>query len=234
MLWLIATITATLTAFYMFRLLFLTFFGELRADHDVAHHVHESPAVMTIPLVILAVLSIVGGWVGLPEHWLWGNRSASSWRRSPATRTSSTAAMLGEGALMLIATALAVAGATLAYVFYVRLPGLPMVLSWRLRGVYELLLDKYRVDELYDAIIVRPYVRVSTFLWRVVDQELIDGFVNGLAGAVGRQRQPLAPGPDRQRAALRARVPRRRRRDARLLRDAMTRLEPAMTRATCC
>jgi len=184
-LWLIATITATLTAFYMFRLLFLTFFGDLRADHDVAHHVHESPAVMTIPLVILAALSIVGGWVGLPEHWLWGNKLGEF--LAPVTghpHAAEHAGMLGEGALMAIATTLAIAGATLAYVFYIRLPGLPMVLSWRLRGIYELLRDKYRVDELYDAIIVTPYVWLSTMLWKVVDVQLIDGFVNGLAGAV--------------------------------------------------
>jgi NADH-quinone oxidoreductase subunit L len=184
-LWLIATCTATLTAFYMFRLLFLTFFGELRADHEVAHHVHESPAVMTMPLVILAVLSVVGGWVGLPDHWLWGNTLGRF--LAPVTGHPHVVhgGLLGEEALMAIATALAGAGATLAYVFYVRRPGLPVALSGRLRGIYELLLNKYRVDELYDAIIVRPYVRASTFLWKVVDQGLIDGFVNGLAGAVG-------------------------------------------------
>src|SRR6185295_17019683 len=70
-LWLVATFTAGLTAFYMFRLLFLTFTGELRASPEVAHHIHESPAVMTAPLVVLAVLSVVGGWIGLPEGWLW-------------------------------------------------------------------------------------------------------------------------------------------------------------------
>ena len=184
-LWLIATCTATLTAFYMFRLLFLTFFGELRADHEVAHHVHESPAVMTMPLVILAVLSVVGGWVGLPDHWLWGNTLGRF--LAPVTGHPHVVhgGLLGEEALMAIATALAGAGATLAYVFYVRRPGLLMALSGRLPGIYELLLNKYRVDELYDAIIVRPYVRASTFLWKVVDQGLIDGFVNGLAGAVG-------------------------------------------------
>ena len=183
-LWLIATITATLTAFYMFRLLFLTFFGELRADHEVAHHVHESPAVMTIPLVILALLSVVGGWVGLPEHWLWGNRFGEFLAPVTGHPAVGHGGMLGEGALMVIATTLAVAGASLAYVFYVRLPDLPMVLSRRLHAIYELLLNKYWVDEIYDTIIVRPYVRASTFLWRIVDQELIDGFVNGLAGAV--------------------------------------------------
>ncbi len=183
-LWLIATVAATLTAFYMFRLLFLTFFGELRADHDVAHHVHESPAVMTIPLVILAALSIVGGWVGLPDHWLWGNRIGHFLAPVTGHPHLAEGGVLGEGTLMLIATTFAVAGAALAYVFYVRLPGLPAVLSWRLQGAYEILLGKYWIDELYDAIVVQPYVRVSTFLWKVADQELIDGFVNGLAGAV--------------------------------------------------
>jgi NADH-quinone oxidoreductase subunit L len=86
--------------------------------------------------------------------------------------------------LMAIATLLAVVGATLAYVFYVRMPGLPVILSWRLRGLYELLRDKYRVDEFYDATVVRPYVALSGLLWKVVDQELIDGFVNGLAGMI--------------------------------------------------
>jgi NADH-quinone oxidoreductase subunit L len=109
---------------------------------------------MTIPLVILAVLSIVGGWVGLPEHWLWGNASASSWHRHGPSAPSSTAGCSARGADA-DRDRLAIAGATLAYVFYVRMPGMPMVLSWRLRGLYELLLDKYRVDELYDAIIVR-------------------------------------------------------------------------------
>ena len=183
-LWLIATVTATLTAFYMFRLLFLTFFGELRADHEVAHHVHESPAVMTIPLVILALLSVVGGWVGLPEHWLWGNRLGEFLAPVTGHPAVGQGGMLGEGALMVIATTLAVAGASLAYVFYVRLPDLPTVLSRRIHALYELLLNKYWVDEIYDTIIVRPYVRASTFLWRIVDQDLIDGFVNGLAGAV--------------------------------------------------
>jgi NADH-quinone oxidoreductase subunit L len=183
-LWLVATITATLTAFYMFRLFFLTFTGELRADHDVAHHVHESPSVMTLPLVVLAVLSIVGGWVGLPEHWLWGNRFGHF--LAPVTGHPHVEhGLLSEEALMAIATLLAIVGAGLAYVFYVRMPGLPMILSWRLASLYRLLLDKWRIDELYDAIVVRPYVRASTLLWRTVDQELIDGFVNGVAGAVG-------------------------------------------------
>ncbi|MEB2284574.1 MAG: NADH-quinone oxidoreductase subunit L [Polyangiaceae bacterium UTPRO1] len=183
-LWLVATAAATLTAFYMFRVLFLTFFGELRADPDTAHHVHESPPVMTIPLAILAVLSIVGGWVGLPEHWLWGNRFGGFLAPVTGHPHLATGGLLGEGGLMVIATTVAFAGAALAYVFYLRRPDMPATLSRNMRGVYELLLDKYRIDELYDATVVTPYVRCSTFLWKVADQELIDGFVNGVAGSL--------------------------------------------------
>jgi NADH-quinone oxidoreductase subunit L len=183
-LWAIAALTAGLTAFYMFRLLFLTFFGELRADHDVAHHVHESPPVMTVPLVILAVLSIVGGWIGLPEHWLWGN--AFGRFLAPATGHAHLGehGVAAELVLMTVATVIAVAGAVIAYVFYVRMPGLPLILAWRLGAVYRTLSNKYWVDEIYDALIVRPYVRFSNFLWRGVDQAVIDGAVNGTAATV--------------------------------------------------
>jgi len=183
-LWAVGALTAGLTAFYMFRLLFLTFFGELRAAPEIAHHVHESPPIMTVPLVILAALSIVGGWVGLPEGWLWG----PAFGRFLAPVTGHSA--LGEHgagvetALMLVATLLAAGGATLAYVFYVRMPGLPYLLAWRLKPVYELLVGKYWIDELYDAVVVRPYVALSNLLWRIVDQMMIDGAVNGVATTV--------------------------------------------------
>ncbi len=183
-LWAVGAFTAALTAFYMFRLLFLTFTGELRAAPDVAHHVHESPAVMTIPLVVLAVLSIVGGWIGLPEGWLWG--PAFGGFLAPVTGHLD----LGEHGhateliLMLITTALAAGGAGLAYVFYVRMPGLPLILAWRLKPAYELLWNKYWIDELYDRVVVRPYVVASNLLWRIVDQVVIDGVVNGAATAV--------------------------------------------------
>jgi NADH-quinone oxidoreductase subunit L len=167
----------------MFRLLFLTFTGELRASHEVAHHVHESPATMTIPLVVLAALSLVGGWVGLPEGWLWGQ--AFDRFLAPVTGHPHVAEHAAgvETALMLITTILAAAGATLAYVFYVRLPGLPMILAWRLKPAYDVLCGKYWIDELYDAVIVRPYVRLSNAFW-LADQNVIDGAVNGVATTV--------------------------------------------------
>jgi NADH-quinone oxidoreductase subunit L len=139
---------------------------------------------MTVPLVVLAVASLVGGWVGLPDGWLWGN--AFGRFLAPVTGHPHLAEH-GEGVeglLMAVATVLAAAGAALAYVFYVRLPGLPMVLAWRFQPLYDLLVGKYWVDELYDALIVRPYVRLSEGLWRIVDQTVIDGAVNGAATAV--------------------------------------------------
>jgi NADH-quinone oxidoreductase subunit L len=184
LLWLVGVVTAALTAFYMFRLLLLTFAGESRAAPEVAHHVHESPAVMTVPLVVLALLSVGGGWVGLPEGWLWGG--AFGRFLAPVTgEPHLTAHGAGvEGALMLVTTLLAAGGAGVAYFFYVRMPGLPLVMAWRLAPVYNLLVGKYWIDELYAALVVRPYVRLSQALWHVVDQVLIDGAVNGTAAAV--------------------------------------------------
>ena len=183
-LWAVGALTAALTAFYMFRLLFLTFTGELRAKPDVAHHVHESPAVMTAPLVVLAALSICGGWVGLPDGWLWGPAFGRFLEPVTGHPHLGEHAAAVETALMIVTTSLAAAGAILAYVFYVRLPGLPQVLAWRLKPVYDLLVGKYWVDELYDAVVVRPYVALSNLLWRLVDQTVIDGVVNGVATAV--------------------------------------------------
>ena len=183
-LWGVGALTATLTAFYMFRLLFVTFTGELRAGHEVAHHVHESPPVMTLPLVVLAVLSLAGGWIGLPEGWLWG--PAFGRFLAPVTGHPHLGAHAPgvEGALMLATTLLAAGGAAVAYLFYVRRPELPARLATRLGGIYRLLVGKYWVDELYDALVVQPYVRLSNALWRVVDQGMIDGAVNGAAAAV--------------------------------------------------
>jgi NADH-quinone oxidoreductase subunit L len=183
LLWLVAVAAATLTAFYMFRLLFLTFFGELRATPEVAAHVHESPAVMTVPLIVLALLSIGGGWVGLPEGWLWG--PAIGRFLAPATgHPHLEHGAVGEGTLMVVATGMAALGAGLAWLFYLRRPELPAQLAARLQGLYSLLAGKYWIDEIYDAFIVRPYVRFSGMLWRVIDQGLIDGAVNGTAAFV--------------------------------------------------
>jgi NADH-quinone oxidoreductase subunit L len=189
-LWAMGFTGAILTAFYMFRLLFLTFFGEIRADHHTAEHVHESPPSMTIPLVILAILSIVGGYVGLPEHWLWGDRFAEY--LAPSLSRGEAAGALGESAtlelaLMAASVAAAFGGIALAYVFYLRSPALPDQLAARFRALYQLLLDKYRVDELYDSTIVAGTIGLANVLWKFFDVVIIDGIVNGVARFIAAQ-----------------------------------------------
>jgi NADH-quinone oxidoreductase subunit L len=167
----------------MFRLIFMTFFGESRVEPEKEHHIHESPAVMTIPLIVLAILATVGGWVGLPQGWLWGD--AFSRFLAPAVGTFKPA--LEASAMSLSAVALAASGfgIVLAYVFYMRLPGIPMLLAWRLKDLFELLLHKYYIDELYNLIVTRPLFWVSSVvLNRAIDSFAIDGAANGAGLAV--------------------------------------------------
>ncbi len=177
-LWLLGVITAGLTSFYMFRLIFMTFFGESRVDPDKEHHLHESPAVMTIPLIVLAILATVGGWVGLPNGVLWGNAFVRF--LEPTVGTFKSVFEASALSLSGIAFLVSLFGAGLAYVFYLRLPGIPMLLAWRLKDFYELLLNKYYIDQLYDLIITRPLFWISdNVLNRVIDTYVIDGTANG-------------------------------------------------------
>ena len=168
-LWLMGTLGAGLTAFYMFRLFFVTFWGENRSDPEVAHHIHESPQVMTMPLVVLAILSVVGGYFTLPELLspLYGHAHPHV---SPLVKYLPT--LLGLG------------GIGLAYRWYVQNPATPDRLSRRFAGLHRLLLNKYYVDELYEAAIIRPLLAVSDWLWKVWDTVVIDGLVNGTAQVI--------------------------------------------------
>ena len=185
-LWALGLIAAGLTSFYMFRLLFLTFFGDCRVDEHAKHHLHESPASMTMPLIVLGILSLIGGWIGLPEQWLWGDRFgeflAPIFSGAHAASHLSTAT---ESALMGASVLVAAIGFGVAYLFYLVQPGLPMLLAWKAQGAYNLIFNKYYVDELYDVLVVRPTVVLSNLLWRAVDAEVIDGMVNGTASMVG-------------------------------------------------
>jgi len=220
-LWLVGVITALLTSFYMFRLWFMTFFGDLRlgkvdvgeeahkpqapaqTQHAPAAHshghgseehghggVHESPWIMLAPLVILAILSIVGGLVGIPaalggsnhfEHFL-----------EPAIQVPMTAEATPEKAsLELIFAGISVAAALIgffiAWLLYYRRPELPDRITARIHGIYTMVLHKYYVDEGYSLLFVKPLLWVSTHVfWRGVDQEIIDGTVNGAASASQR------------------------------------------------
>ncbi|HVN91749.1 MAG TPA: NADH-quinone oxidoreductase subunit L [Candidatus Binataceae bacterium] len=182
-LWLLGLITAGMTSFYMFRLLFLTFYGESRLSPENEHHCHESPAVMTIPLMILAVFSVIAGWLGLPEGIGWGDAFARF--LEPIVGTPHFAGDAPAAMLSGLATIVALAGIALAYVFYLRLPGLPMLLSFKLQAFYTTLSKKYYVDEVYNELISRPLFWISTYvLHRGVDVGVIDGIVNGSGLAV--------------------------------------------------
>ena len=180
-------LTALLTSFYMFRLIFLTFFGKPRYDeHKV--HVHESPKSMLVPLVILAVLSIIGGWIAAPAFWGAPDYFAkflepvfAQGGAGNAEAAEATAHAL-ETPLAIVAVVTALLGFAIAFWLYLRRPGKPEQLAKSMRGAYTLLLNKYYVDEIYAALIVKPLLWLSTnVLWQTVDVRGIDGTVNGIA-----------------------------------------------------
>src|SRR5262245_26936098 len=158
----VGVITAGMTAFYVFRAVFLAFFGNYRGHH----HPHESPAVMTLPLMALALLSLGGGFINVPK-WL---------------EPMFPLAEHEDLSLMAISVAAGLIGIALAYFLYVLRPGAADSVSAAFGGLYKLVYNKYFVDEVYDAAVVRPAVAGSReLLWKVVDVAGIDGMVNGIA-----------------------------------------------------
>jgi len=196
-LWGLGVLTAGLTSFYMFRLLFLTFFGKERYDEHHAH-VHESPKSMTIPLIVLAILSVCGGWMAAPQlvggvnnfqHFLAPVLSTAP--AEPATASAAAETTSGGGeivqALLGAPVIAGLLGFLLAWWLYIKSPETPSKLAESLAAPYKLLSGKYFIDELYAAAIVRPLVWISDkVLWHVVDERVIDGTVNGVA-AVSRE-----------------------------------------------
>jgi len=197
--WAMGALAALLTAFYMARLVAMTFFGENRTGDAERQHLHEAPWIMTGPLLVLGILSIAGGWLNLPEfahgigpvgilhHWLEpviaaGDRVAEILGTAPALPHGGT-----ELALIAAAIAIAVLGLALGWHVTRRSQLVPAHDAPAERGIWKVLFNKYYVDEAYDRWIVQPLVRFSTAtLWKRVDQGLIDGGgVNGTA-AVAR------------------------------------------------
>ena len=159
-LWLIGFITAGMTAFYMFRLVNMTFFGQSRVDHEVEHHIHESPSSMTVPLMILAVLATIGGWVGWPESLGGSDRftkflepvMAKHAEEGAEAAVASSASI--EYLLMLLSVLIACGGIWLAYRWYIQRPEVPGKIAAASPFLYKLLYNKYYVDQLYDAMFV--------------------------------------------------------------------------------
>jgi NADH-quinone oxidoreductase subunit L len=184
----LGALTAGLTAFYMFRGLFLTFFGASRVEPEVEHHVHESSSKMTVPLLVLALFSIVVGDVSWPKAF--GGSEGFDRYLEPVFKPSEdflqasaqhTAHGLSSGSLMVFALLFAGVGILVAYWFYLKSTRVPAHLAERFSRLYDILIHKYYVDEFYNRLVVRP-VRVGSekILWQRVDAEAIDGvMVNG-------------------------------------------------------
>jgi NADH-quinone oxidoreductase subunit L len=189
-------VAAFLTAFYSWRLLFLTFHGRPRADHHTMEHVHESPAVMLVPLLLLALGAVLAGYVFAPifigegEHGFWHGAIYNGANNHIMHAMHEVPEWVG-----LLPTVMGIAGIALAFVFYVVAPNLPRALANALRPVYLFLLNKWYFDELYDFLFVRPAQVLARVLWKVGDARIIDGMPNGAAalandvarGAVGLQ-----------------------------------------------
>ncbi len=185
--WIVGLCAAALTAFYVFRAYFLAFEGESRVEPHRAAHLHESPSTMTLPLVLLAVLSLVGGWVGLPHGVLWGNQIDHYLQPSLAALHGGEHHLAGGTVLLLtlLATAIALSSIVLAYSMYGRSLGSADRLQQKFAGLHETLWNKYYVDEFYAAVVLKPYMELSRLCWQVLDAKGIDGAVNGLARVVG-------------------------------------------------
>jgi NADH-quinone oxidoreductase subunit L len=176
LLWGVAALTALMTAFYMFRLLWLVFFGASRVNHEVEHHIHESPVSMTGVLVVLAILSAVGGALALP-HFL---------APQLALPAVNTALEHSETPLLVVSVVLAFSGLLGAWFLYGGPPLRAQSLSRQFAGMHRLLTAKYWIDELYDRVLARPlyWISESVFL-RGTDKGVLDGTLNGI-GSLGR------------------------------------------------
>ncbi|HEX4019606.1 MAG TPA: NADH-quinone oxidoreductase subunit L [Acidobacteriaceae bacterium] len=192
-LWVVGVVTVALTSFYMFRLWYLTFFGSARYHEEHAGHgghgVHEGSWTMLVPLIVLGILSLAGGWMGWPA--LLGGHDWFAHFLDPVFASSVTAPVTianasssTEWMLTGLSLALALTGWFLADTFYRRNPKLAEQAAKKMPALYKLLLHKYWIDEIYGAVIVTPLLAISRFaLWKVVEGGLIDG--SGVAMADG-------------------------------------------------
>ncbi len=179
----IGVVTAGLTAFYMFRLLFMTFWGSPRYSEETAEHLHESPEAMLIPLRVLAVLSVMGGFLGWPLVFGGSNRFGTFLEpvfKNPVVPEAAHYSHAFEYGLMAFSVSVAAYGVYTAYRFYLKHPEIPERWAGSLRTVYAVLLNKYYVDELYDALFVDRIKNLGNF-FSGFDLGVIDGGVNGSA-----------------------------------------------------
>lgn len=190
LLWGVAVAGAVMTAYYMFRLYAMTFLGKFRGTHEQEHHLHESPKAITIPLIILAILSVAGGWIGIPEVFMHGGHKLEAFLAPVFAQSNALTEkhhLSHETEYMLMG--ISVAAALAALVFAWRKFSNPD--SYRDKkveteeaGLGKLLANKWYVDELYDVIIVKPVLSIARYFTNIFEKKGVDGFVNGVGKAV--------------------------------------------------
>jgi NADH-quinone oxidoreductase subunit L len=198
-LWVIGACAAGMTAFYMFRAVSMTFWGQSRTNAKARDHIHESPLVITLPLMVLAFLALVGGWIGVPkligdafggignrfEHFLEPVFGHSQETYHIAIRESLHHSHGMEWGLMGLSVLIAFIGIGIGLFMYLKRPELPGKFTAAFPRFYKAVFNKWYIDELYDALFVNPCKRFGTFCWKGFDVKVIDGMVNGLARLFG-------------------------------------------------
>ncbi len=185
LLWGVGVVGAIMTAFYMFRLYAMTFLGKFRGTHEQEHHLHESPKAITIPLIILAILSVIGGWVGIPEIFMHGGHRleaflAPVFAQSNALTEKHYLSHATEYMLM----GISVGAALVALVYAWNKFSKYQKTDEQETGLGKVLANKWYVDELYDTIIVKPVQSIAKYFNNIFEKKGIDGFVNGVGKAV--------------------------------------------------
>ncbi|RRN77402.1 NADH-quinone oxidoreductase subunit L, partial [Pseudoxanthomonas sp. SGD-10] len=184
LMWVIGVIGALFTAFYMFRMMFLTFWGSFRGTEEQKHHLHESPVSMTLPLVVLAILSVVGGFIGIP-HALGGHHWLNEYLSPVLALSKDMLPGLGlDHSTEYILMAISVGGVTAAIIYafikYVKGAHVPVSDTEERPALAKLSYNKFYLDELYAAIVQKPLDALSGFFYKIVDKAGIDTIVNGL------------------------------------------------------
>ena len=197
-LWGIGAVAACFTAFYMFRLVFMTFFGDCRINPKAKSHLHESPAVITIPLIVLGFLALVGGYIGLPkligdlfggipnyfEHWLDPVFAKAHEYSTQYAHVGAHHSHALEWGLMGLSVLIALVGITIAFTMYIKNTELPGKFTSTFPALHRAVYNKWYIDELYDYVFVNPCKAFGGFLWKGFDVVVIDGIVNGVGNVV--------------------------------------------------
>jgi NADH-quinone oxidoreductase subunit L len=184
--WVLLTCVAFFTPFYSFRMIFLTFHRKFRGTHEQEHHLHESPNVMTIPLMILAAGAVAVGWVGIP-HVLGGGAQFAEFLKPVVGHPEFEGTHAQEWGIMGLSTTIAISGIIIAGIFYLMKTEIPVRLAKKFSFIYDVLFHKYYVDELYSFILIRPTLWVAkNVLVGFTDAKIIEGVVNGVPRLIGK------------------------------------------------